>query len=134
MVKTRSLLRSISPRSLQRPIERSAGVYDEIMQLSLDRYNARPHWGKNENPSFHQIGAAQYPRWGDFIELKSSMDPSGLFDNKLWDQMSGDAPIQRYPGCALSRDCICAVDSDCGTGYRCDQGSYYEGARVCRPN
>ncbi len=112
--------------------ERSADVYDEIMQMTLAKYNARPHWGKNSDPSFIGIGANQYPRWNDFVSLKQTMDPKGLFENSLWKQMTEMTESQSYPGCALSRSCICQEDSDCGHHYVCDSGKSYTAARVCR--
>ena len=112
--------------------ERSADVYDEIMQMSLAKYNARPHWGKNSDPSFSYIGETQYPRWSDFVTLKQEMDPKGLFENQIWKQMTEAKEPQSYPGCALSRSCICTKDSDCGHHYICDSGKSYAPARVCR--
>jgi FAD/FMN-containing dehydrogenase len=112
--------------------ERSADVYDEIMQMTLGKYNGRPHWGKNSTPMFVGVGEAQYPRWSDFLELKQSMDPAGLFDNRIWRQMDRSTPIRSYPGCVLARECICAKDSDCGEGYACESGVVYTPARVCR--
>ncbi|MEE2643635.1 MAG: D-arabinono-1,4-lactone oxidase [Myxococcota bacterium] len=112
--------------------ERSADVYDEIMQLTFARYQARPHWGKNSTPAFVGIGAAQYPRWADFLSLKEDFDPDRLFENKLWGQIMTREPVRRYPGCVLARDCICAEDSDCGADYRCVSGAVYQEARVCQ--
>ena len=113
--------------------ERSADVYDELIQLTLARYDARPHWGKNSAPFFANIGARQYPRWEDFKELKRSFDPDGLFENRAWRQMNGEAQPEPFPGCVLSRDCICSEDSHCGSEYTCEAGLLYEEARVCRP-
>lgn len=112
--------------------ERSADVYDELMQMTLSQYQGRPHWGKNSTPTFVGLGERQYPRWADFIELKRSLDPAGLFENKLWRQMSGEEPVRSYPGCSLSRDCVCSTDSDCGARYKCEQGGVFTQARVCR--
>lgn len=112
--------------------ERSADVYDEIMQMTLSRYHARPHWGKNSSPIFMGIGAKQYPRWDDFVKLKREIDPKSLFENKLWRQLNLNAPLPTYPGCAMARDCICEEDSHCGDRYRCAPGGYYTAARVCR--
>jgi len=113
--------------------ERSADVYDELMQLTLARYDGRPHWGKNSAPLFVGIGERQYPRWADFLELKRELDPQGLFENKIWRQMSGEAAIRPFAGCALSRSCTCSEDLHCGDGYYCDQGVLFSEARVCRP-
>ena len=112
--------------------ERSADVYDEIMQMTLGRYNARPHWGKNSTPMFVGIGASQYPRWNDFLQLKQDLDPSGLFNNQIWKQMNQTEAVRPFPGCVLSRECICSEDAHCGDGYTCESGAVYTSARVCR--
>ena len=112
--------------------ERSADVYDEIMQMTLGRYNARPHWGKNSTPMFVGIGASQYPRWNEFVQLKQNLDPSGLFNNQIWKQMNQTETVRAFPGCVLSRECTCSEDAHCGDGYTCEPGAVYTSARVCR--
>jgi len=51
----------------------------------MERYDARPHWG-----SAHGKGASAlaplYPRWADFLALRSRLDPHGVFLN---DYLSG---------------------------------------------
>ena len=112
--------------------ERSSAVYDEIIQMSLGKYGGRPHWGKNSNAYFVGLGPEQYPQWNAFVQLKEDMDPNGLFDNRIWRQMTGQAEVDAYPGCVLARDCICSADSDCGDGFRCESGGFYTDARICR--
>ena len=113
-------------------MERSAAVYDEIVQMTIRKYNGRPHWGKNSSAYFVGLDSDNYPMWDEFLELKEDMDPNGLFNNKVWRQLNRDADIVNYPGCILSRDCICQTDSDCGQGKSCVEGGFYEEARVCR--
>jgi len=113
--------------------ERSADVYDELMQMTAARYAGRPHWGKTAAPELVGVGPGQYPRWAEFVALKDSLDPQGLFENRAWRQMTRQAPVPRFPGCALSRECVCEEDAHCGAGYRCEGGVYFEEARVCRP-
>ncbi|MEE2788017.1 MAG: D-arabinono-1,4-lactone oxidase [Myxococcota bacterium] len=112
--------------------ERSSAVYDEIIQMSLRKYNGRPHWGKNSNAYFVGLGPEQYPQWNAFVELKNELDPNGLFDNQIWRQIIGSTQVKAYPGCVLARDCICAQDSDCGDNFRCETGGHFTEARVCR--
>ena len=116
----------------ERRFEQSADVYDEIMQLTLYKYRGRPHWGKNSTPFFTHLGPEQYPAWDEFITLKTGLDPMGLFDNRIWRQMTAGDAINPYPGCVLARDCICSDDLHCGAGYTCEQGDVYRNARVCR--
>ena len=113
-------------------MERSAAVYDEIVQMTIRKYNGRPHWGKNSSAYFVGLDSDNYPMWDEFLELKEDMDPNGLFNNKIWRQMNRDAEIVNYPGCVLARDCICQTDSDCGQRKECVEGGFYEEARVCR--
>ena len=91
--------------------EKSAAVYDEIVQMTLQKYNGRPHWGKNSSPIFVGIGPEQYERWDD-MNLKAELDPQGRFENKIWRLM------------ALKADCT-TQDSDCGDGYRCEENKIW---------
>lgn len=53
----------------------------------------RLHWGKflppastNENPAYF---ASRYPRWNDFLKLRSQMDPDNVFLNSYWKSQLG---------------------------------------------
>ena len=54
----------------------------------MDSYGGRPHWGK-----MHYLNAAQlcerYPRWGEFQELRTALDPDGTFRNEYVDRVLG---------------------------------------------
>ncbi len=81
---------------------------------------------------FAGLNRTQYPAWADFLAQKAALDPHGLFDNEQWQQVKDGAPALPYAGCGLSRECMCETDLDCGTGYRCEHGGFFEEARVCR--
>ena len=115
-------------------LERSSDVYSEILQMTVNKYGGRPHWGKNTAPYFEMLGPQQFPRWNEFLALQAEMDPAGLFQNRLWRTMTKQESSRQFPGCVLSGQCICEMDSDCGEGYRCDQGHIEDTARVCREN
>jgi xylitol oxidase len=57
----------------------------------LDRYGARPHWGKLFATPPDRL-AERYPRLGDFRRLVTDLDPSGKFGNDLVDCWIGLAP------------------------------------------
>jgi len=50
----------------------------------------RPHWGK-----LHDLDAAAlaelYPRFSDFVRLRSEIDPAGVFANSYLDRVLGPA-------------------------------------------
>ncbi len=111
--------------------EQSASVYDEILQLALIKYKARPHWGKNNRPVFTGTGAL-YPQWSAFQALQKRMDPNGLFTNEFFHSLQGKDISRTYPACARSHECSCQTDEDCGTGYSCESGVSFGEAKVCR--
>ena len=72
-----------------------AGVpYDRYFALVagvLDGYEGRPHWGK-----LHTLEADvlrdRYPRFDEFVALRDSVDPSGVFTNAYLDRVLGPTP------------------------------------------
>ena len=54
-----------------------AGPYLLLVQRTLERFGARPHWGKQ-----HWLGAREltrlYPRFEDFRAVRAAADPDGL--------------------------------------------------------
>ena len=113
--------------------EMSSAVYDEIQQLTLGKYAGRPHWGKNEAPTFLGVGPRAYRKWNDFEALRKNMDPAGLFDNPFRQQAAGTAPpLVQSAACAPRRECVCQTDSDCGEGLACSPGLEFPAAKVCR--
>ncbi|MFW7380781.1 MAG: D-arabinono-1,4-lactone oxidase [Oligoflexus sp.] len=113
--------------------EPSAEVYDEIVQLTLSQYRGRPHWGKNSRPYFLQLGVEQYRHWNDFVKVKQSLDPTGLFESEFWrDVFQQNIDNQKtYLACAYDGACICSWDLDCGSERSCRPGGYFSEARVC---
>src|SRR5204862_8178510 len=62
--------------------------YFEAFWSIVDGVGGRPHWGK-----MHALGAEQlrerYPRFDDFLRLRSTVDPEGVFGNAHLDQILG---------------------------------------------
>lgn len=120
------------PQTSSPSIEPSSDIYDEMVQMTLSKYNGRPHWGKNSLPYFLELGSSQYPKWGDFKQLRQQLDPDNVFKSPFWAQIKANAEAPHSPGCAVSKACICQTDSDCGSGARCESGVFFTEARVCR--
>jgi FAD-linked oxidoreductase len=62
--------------------------YFALVAAIMDEAGGRPHWGK-----LHALGASElrrrYPRFDDFIALRHSMDPAGIFANPELDRLLG---------------------------------------------
>jgi FAD-dependent oxidoreductase len=119
------------PTSNRPQLEASSEVYDEIVQMTLGKYKGRPHWAKNSQPYFQDLGTAQYPQWEDFKEVRRAFDPQGIFLNPFWKKIESVVESTPKEGCGLSRECLCQVDSDCGPGARCETGVFFTEARLC---
>jgi FAD-dependent oxidoreductase len=119
------------PETSTPALEPSSEVYDEILQMTLGKYNGRPHWGKNSQPYFRGLGTKQYPMFDQFESIRRTVDPEGMFVTPFWKDI--DSPFERagLPECGVNRSCICRVDADCGFRGRCEPGIFYEEARVC---
>ena len=63
-------------------------TYFRLVARVLDQYGARPHWGK-----LHELDAellrTRYPRFDEFVRLRDSVDPHGLFSNDYLDRVLG---------------------------------------------
>jgi FAD-linked oxidoreductase len=62
--------------------------YFRLVARVLDGYGARPHWGK-----LHELDAellrTRYPRFDEFVRLRESLDPTGVFSNRYLDRVLG---------------------------------------------
>lgn len=54
--------------------------YFNEMQSIFKRHGGRPHWGKWHSLT-HDDLAAVYPKWQDFHQIRSELDPKGLWLN-----------------------------------------------------
>lgn len=105
----------------------------EIEQMSIRKYQARPHWGKNSVAIFEDA-AQKYPRWDDFMAFKEKMDPQGIFVNPFWQRLTEEKSMDDYltPGCNLTGECYCQTDAHCVDGMQCVKGLSFTDARICQ--
>lgn len=120
-------------RQRGKKIQKNYFINSEIEQMSLKKYGARPHWGKNSIATFQNI-PSRYPKWNDFIAFKKKLDPKNIFTNTYWDRISKKIPSSSYlsPGCSSRLECNCQTDEHCEEGSKCVPGAYFKEAKVCR--
>lgn len=112
--------------------EPHSDAHDELQQLTMREFDARPHWGKNSPATFEGFDPSKrYPKWAEFVALKQRLDPNGVYDNAFWKRLTeGGEPI-RTDECAAKRDCWCETDAHCGEGRKCVPGYVDPDARIC---
>ncbi|WP_020409597.1 D-arabinono-1,4-lactone oxidase [Hahella ganghwensis] len=105
----------------------------EIEQMSIRKYGARPHWGKNSVAIFEDM-PARFPKWNDFLAFKQEMDPYNVFTNPFWERVSGQDPLENYltPECNARGECYCQTDEHCAAGTSCQVGAYYSESKICK--
>ncbi|KZV51137.1 L-gulonolactone oxidase [Dorcoceras hygrometricum] len=110
-------------------------VWEEVEQMAFFKHGAKPHWAKNRNVAFLDVGK-KYPRFSKFLEAKKVFDPTNLFSSEWSDEIlfAKSSEGAKEDGCGLEGRCICSEDRHCspGNGYFCRSGFVYSEARVCR--
>ncbi|MPZ81392.1 MAG: FAD-binding protein [Actinophytocola sp.] len=63
--------------------------YFDLFESIVDAVGGRPHWGK-----MHTLDATElrgrYPRFDDFVEMRTKMDPTGVFGNPYLSRVLGE--------------------------------------------
>ncbi|MEQ9518893.1 MAG: D-arabinono-1,4-lactone oxidase [Parvibaculum sp.] len=60
------------------------------VEPTLQKHGGRPHWGKLHTLKASSF-AALYPHWNDFLEVRQSLDPTGVFLNDHLKEVFGVA-------------------------------------------
>lgn len=62
--------------------------YFQAVEEIFQRYDGRPHWGKLHTLTAATL-ASRYPHWQDFLRVRASLDPQGVFLNDYLRQLFG---------------------------------------------
>ncbi|KAL1921709.1 uncharacterized protein VTP21DRAFT_10351 [Calcarisporiella thermophila] len=109
-------------------------TYQAIGQMLVDKYDGRPHFGKNGlYYSSAAVASRAYPNLERFAEIVERYDPTGVFMNDYGRRILGFTEQVSMPPdikhCALEDYCLCSVDEDCAAGQTCGELAGYS---VCR--
>lgn len=66
--------------------------YREIVNILMDNFEGRPHWAKNEPPTFKKrdwIDSFGRESWTSFQNVRTKMDPNGVFMNEFAETIFG---------------------------------------------
>lgn len=115
-------------------------VQEIVEQLTLCKYKARSHFGKNFDRTYGHPDCpitANLHDWAGLWALARKYDPEGAFTPPLAERVQARTTAPRYPGCALSKECYCVEDSDCGredpSAWACVKSAAFPQFRACKP-
>eukprot|EP00878_Enallax_costatus_P023925 GHUV01025491.1.p3 GENE.GHUV01025491.1~~GHUV01025491.1.p3 ORF type:complete len:128 (+),score=27.51 GHUV01025491.1:1430-1813(+) len=77
-------------------------VVDLLEQLTLCKYKARPHWGKNHERTFTYPKCsvrAMYPKFNELLKLQSAHDPAKMFEPRLFKKVANNESFVLSPRC-----------------------------------
>eukprot|EP00775_Hariotina_reticulata_P007191 gene7191-7405_t len=111
-------------------------IIDVLEQLTLCKYNARPHWGKNHERTFLHPTCkvkAKYPKFDELVKLQTQHDPARLFEPRLFSRVAAGDTYKLSPGCSLWQRCYCEQDIHCSRGHKCVKSKTFPEYKVCKP-
>ncbi len=77
--------------ALHRFVKEDYAPYFAAVEPILKAAGGRPHWGKLHTRTAEELRTV-YPRFDDFLAVRDSVDPRGVFANAYLDRVLGAAP------------------------------------------
>ncbi|KAG0620399.1 hypothetical protein M758_4G213200 [Ceratodon purpureus] len=114
-----------------------ASISETIEQLSLCKYKARPHWGKNHERQFRHPRCHvrdNFPDWNieQMIALQEQHDPDKVLEPALFRHVVRRTGPEYSALCTLQQWCYCSADAHCAPDYRCVASPAFPLFKVCR--
>ncbi|KAF8060339.1 GULLO1 [Scenedesmus sp. PABB004] len=111
-------------------------VADLVEELTLCKYDGRPHWGKNFDRTFTHPRCGvrgKYPKFNQLEALQARYDPGRLLTPRLFAKVAAGEAYALSPRCALWQACYCAADAHCAAGFACVPAASFPQYKVCKP-
>lgn len=111
-------------------------VQEAMEQLTLCKYKARPHWGKNFDRTFTHPScrlSQRYTALPRMLTLQKQYDPLRMFEPELMTRVIKGTSSPASPECVMRRTCYCSSDAHCPRGHRCVASKAFPEYMVCKP-
>jgi len=110
-------------------------VMDLIEEMTLCKYNARPHWGKNFDRTFTYAKCPIRPKYKNFGAALSTIakyDPLKMYTPSLFAKVASGTPYTPFPRCTLTQACYCTKDIHCHKDMKCVPSLSFPEYKVCK--
>ncbi|WIA15659.1 hypothetical protein OEZ85_002285 [Tetradesmus obliquus] len=112
-------------------------VQETYEQLTLCKYDGRPHTGKNWDRTFTNPRCPFAPKFGEsfkkMVAMQDKYDPSRAYEPELWTRLAAGEGYKLKPKCILDRSCYCEADEHCADGFKCVASVAFPQYKACRP-
>jgi len=112
-------------------------IVETIEQLTLCKYNGRPHWGKNHertarHPKCKVLDNFPASNIAELLKLQQRHDPGKVFEPELFKQLLKKSGPEYSPLCTPHYWCYCAADEHCPAGFQCRPSASFSEYKICR--
>lgn len=126
---------TFSRRDVAKTPQLDGNVFQELKQILFWKYEATPHWGKNSNYVFEDVGG-KYKDLARLLDTNKRFDPNGLFSNDWSDAILGignKTVVVDEPYCTIEGLCRYSKDEHCAPKNKlyCHRGRIYKAPSVC---
>jgi L-gulonolactone oxidase len=116
---------------------KQSSLTETIEQLSLCKYKARPHWGKNHertfrHPKCHVRGNFPATNIAKLLNLQQRHDPLKHFEPELFSHLRRRSGPEYSNQCSLHFWCYCELDAHCARGHTCQPSPVFPEYKTCR--
>lgn len=114
-----------------------SAIVETIEQLTLCRYEGRPHWGKNHERTVRHPKCAvrdNYPaeNIAELLEMQQRHDPRKVFEPELFSKLLEKSGPEYSPLCTPHYWCYCAADWHCPAGFECRASASFSEYKICK--
>lgn len=113
------------------------GYVPELIELmTLCKYQARPHFGKNWDRTFTHAACPVRPRYARFDELlalQAKVDPQKVFEPPLFSKVVSGEAYKPAKDCVRNYECFCSADEHCPEEFKCVPSLALPQFKVCKP-
>ncbi|WIA11663.1 hypothetical protein OEZ85_011764 [Tetradesmus obliquus] len=112
-------------------------VQEAYEQLTLCKYDGRPHTGKNWDRTFTNprcpVAAKLGENFKKMVAMQDKYDPERVYEPELWSRLAAGQGYALKPKCQLDRSCYCEADEHCADGFGCMPSLGFPEYKTCRP-
>jgi L-gulonolactone oxidase len=114
-----------------------SAIMETIEQLTLCKYEGRPHWGKNHERTVRHPKCAvldNYPaeNIAELLEMQQQHDPRKVFEPELFSKLLEKSGPEYSPLCTPHYWCYCAADWHCPAGFECRASTSFSEYKICK--
>ncbi|XP_073391725.1 L-gulonolactone oxidase 2 [Physcomitrium patens] len=118
-------------------LAKQSTIAETLEQLTLCKYQGRPHWGKNHERVFRHPDCKVVDNFpaaniAQLLEMQRQHDPEKIFEPELFNDLLQRTGPEYSPLCTAHFWCYCRDDSHCPHGHKCRPSPLFLEYKICK--